>query len=66
MDLATRSSSSFSFELDEPLAALMSFSERYPAMVLMLRNEAEPAPEVRRKMAWLMRQSGEAVNKSRS
>lgn len=47
LDLATRSSSSFfliAYELEEPLAALMSSSARHSAMVLMFLKAASRAP----------------------
>merc|ERR1712225_134399 len=62
LDLATRSSSSFflmAYELEEPLAALMSSSARHSATDLMLRKAASRAPMVRRAMAWLTRRRGE-------
>merc|ERR1719324_50758 len=56
LDLATRSSSSFflmAWELEDPLAALISSSARHSAMVLMLRKAASRAPVHSSQMAWL-------------
>merc|ERR1719153_365465 len=61
-DLATLSNSSFlliAWELEDPLAALMSSSERHSAIDLMFLKEASRAPVHRSQMAWLTRLRGD-------
>ena len=59
---ATRSSSSFfliAYELELPLAALMSSSARHSEMLFTLRKAASRAPIVSSAIAWLTRRRGD-------
>lgn len=62
LDLATRSSSSFfliAYELDEPLAALISSSAKHSAIVLILRKAASLAPVHNNQIAWFTLRNGD-------